>query len=122
MMTREEFKRKINTLSCWLSYPTLDALHEIDDHDADQRVEIERLEEWKRIVLGTGTDQEAVIRMAAAEYTQAAIRCWKDKCEHQAQEIARLREALERIVESEGLWTKNDMAYEAQQALRESTK
>lgn len=40
----------------------------------------------------------------------------------QRAEIVRLREAMERIVESEGLWTKNDMAYEAQQALRESTK
>ena len=40
----------------------------------------------------------------------------------QAQEIARLREALENIVEGEGLWTKNDMAHEAQQALKETGK
>lgn len=40
--------------------------------------------------------------------------------EQQAQEIARLREALENIVEGEGLWTKNDMAHEAQQALKDS--
>ena len=42
--------------------------------------------------------------------------------EQQAQEIARLREALENIVEGEGLWTKNDMAHEAQQALKETGK
>lgn len=64
-------------------------------HDAEQRQRIEELEEWKRIVLGTGTDQEAVIRMAATEYTKVAVQCWKEKCEQQAQEIARLREALQ---------------------------
>lgn len=63
-----------------------------------QAVQIEHLKEWKRIVLGTGTDQEAVIRMAAAEYTQVAVQAWKEKVEQQAQEISRLREALEGMV------------------------
>lgn len=43
-----------------------------------QRATIQKLEEWKRIILGTGTDQEAVIRMAAAEYTEVAVQCWRD--------------------------------------------
>lgn len=94
-MTREEFqlvaKQAIEygraTVPVRLAYDQLVA------HDAEQRAEIARLEEWKRIVMGTGTDMEAVIRMAAAEYTQTAIQCWKDKCEQQEREIARLREA-----------------------------
>ena len=40
--------------------------------------QVKVLEEWKQIILGTGTDQEAVIRMAAAEYTEVAVQCWRD--------------------------------------------
>lgn len=43
----------------------------------------------------------------------------RQQIEQQAAEIARLREALENIVEGEGLWTKNDMADEARQVLKE---
>ena len=44
MMTRDEFKRKVNNLSCYLRYPILDDLHAIDDHDAEQRQRIDELE------------------------------------------------------------------------------
>lgn len=57
-----------------------------------QAKELTELREWKHIILGTGTDQEAVIRMAATEYTKVAIQTWKEANEEQRQEIARLRE------------------------------
>lgn len=224
-MTREEFKKKVDKISCYLSSPTLDDLHEIDDHDAEQRqviedlqkrveelidrrnnfhyeavewrgiefdnvctectgsgytvygntttyhrgaggqaittsvcnicwgsgdksrpwtswlkiegiqrqlellktddaeqrAEIVRLTEWHRIVLGTGTDREAVIRMAAAEYTQTAVQCWKDKCDQQEQEIARLREALKdamNLIDVDNLTTQT-VYRNCQQALKE---
>lgn len=59
-----------------------------------QAKELAELREWKRIILGTGTDQEAVIRLAATEYTKVAIQTWKAANAEQRQEIARLREAL----------------------------
>lgn len=75
-------------------------------NDAEQRrvieqqaTRIQELEEWQKIVTGTGADQEAVVRMAATEYTKVAIQCWKEKCEQQAQQIATLREALQGILE-----------------------
>lgn len=46
---------------------------------SEKEREIERLREWQRIVSGVGTDQEAVVRMAADEYTKTAIECWKDR-------------------------------------------
>jgi len=45
---------------------------------AEKDREIAELKEWKSIVMGTGTDQEAVIRMAAAEYTRVAVAAWKE--------------------------------------------
>ncbi|MEQ1844271.1 MAG: hypothetical protein ABL983_01685 [Nitrospira sp.] len=60
-----------------------------------QARELTELREWKRIILGTGTDQEAVIRMAATEYTKVAIQSWKEANEKQAKEIARLRDEIE---------------------------
>lgn len=60
-----------------------------------QAKRIQELEQWQKIVTGTGTDQEAVIRMAATEYTKVAIQSWKEKCEQQAKEITELREALQ---------------------------
>lgn len=45
------------------------------------KARVKELEEWKAIVEGSGTDQETVIRMAAAEYTKVAVQCWKDKVE-----------------------------------------
>lgn len=60
-----------------------------------QAKRLQELEEWQKIVTGTGTDQEAVVRMVATEYTKVAVQCWKEKCEQQAQQIAALREALQ---------------------------
>lgn len=67
----------------------------------EREVRIKELEDWQKIVLGSGTDQETVIRMAASEYTKTAVQCWKDKVEQLAKELdaarqdaARLREAL----------------------------
>ena len=71
-----------------------------------QRVErVERkLDEWQRIVIGSGTDQETVIRMAASEYTETAVSCWKEHTEkltaalaERDRTIARLREALKEL-------------------------
>lgn len=88
---------------------------QIQDRDrkiiAEQRAVIEQqakelaeFREWKHIILGTGTDQEAVIRMAATEYTKVAIQSWKEaheakqaEIEQQAKEIAKFRGALGRI-------------------------
>lgn len=44
-MTREELKRKVNSVASYLTYPALDDLHAIDDHDAEQREEIRLLSE-----------------------------------------------------------------------------
>lgn len=45
---------------------------------AAREARIRELEDWQNIVLGSGTDQETVIRMAANEYTKTAVQCWKD--------------------------------------------
>lgn len=63
-------------------------------HDQAQRARIQELEQWQKIVTGTRTDQEAVIRMAATEYTKFAIQAWKEKCEQQAKEIVELRAVI----------------------------
>ena len=77
-------------------------------HDAALRAQLtamtergEKLEEWKRIVTGTGTDQEAVIRLAAIEYTVIAVQCWKDKVnglEQQLVESDRVKQGLDNDV------------------------
>lgn len=71
------------------------------DHDAAldaAQARVKELEDWQRIVLGTGTDQEAVIRMAASEYTKTAVQCWRDANETLQAQIrqvgAQLNEAL----------------------------
>lgn len=91
-----------------------------------QAKKIQELEDWQKIVTGTGTDQEAVVRMAATEYTKVAVQCWKEKCEQQAQEIARLREALKGILEigkRDMTNPKYDEYFEqAKQALEETDK
>lgn len=40
---------------------------------------VKELEEWRTIVIGSGNDQETIIRMAASEYTKTAVQCWKVK-------------------------------------------
>jgi len=52
--------------------------------------QLAELQEWKRIILGTGTDQEAVIRLAATEYTKIAVQCWKDKVDNLEQQFAEM--------------------------------
>lgn len=100
MMTRDEFLNELEYADDVL-YPGKFSPYarNIAAHDQAQREEIEQqakliqeLEEWKKIVTGSGTDQETVIRMAATEYTKVAVQSWKEKCEQQAKEIAELRQ------------------------------
>jgi hypothetical protein len=56
-----------------------------------QREELAALQKWKSIVLGTGTEHEAVVRMAAAEYVQVAVQCWKDENAKLREELAQAR-------------------------------
>ena len=105
-MTRDEFEKAIDKIS--LGCPFRHIVNYLKDHDAEQRARIERLEEKVKSYEG-GCPHDSLGDQACT-------------LEQQAQEIARLREALENIVEGEGLWTKNDMAHEAQQALKETGK
>lgn len=57
--------------------------------------ELAKLQEWQKIILGTGTDQEAVIRMAAAKYMEAVIASWRDEVERLKVELARSKKDLE---------------------------
>lgn len=59
---------------------------------AEKDREIAELKEWKSIILGTGTDQEAVIRMAAAGYTQVAVQAWKQSYHALMKQAMRLSE------------------------------
>jgi predicted RNase H-like nuclease (RuvC/YqgF family) len=54
------------------------------------KVELEQLREWKQIILGTGTDQESVIRLAATEYTKTAVECWRKENEKLKARVAEL--------------------------------
>lgn len=67
-------------------------LKDFEQQLATVTAERDALAEWKKIVLGTGTDQEAVIRMAAAEYTQIAVQTWRDKVTQLERELAQARE------------------------------
>lgn len=65
------------------------------------KAELTKLKEWQQIILGTGTDQEAVIRMAATKYTEVAVQSWREEVGKLKAELAqatareaRLREAL----------------------------
>lgn len=69
-------------------------------HNALYR-ENQELKEWQRIVIGAGTDQESVIRMAAAEYTKTAVQCWKKKLVEAERELAAAR--AERDRKQEGM-------------------
>lgn len=95
------------------------------NHDAEQRLVIKQqaqqiftlkseLSHWTWVRFKQLEEENATLRERdeIAKWYKAYI----EQCE---QEIARLREALGNIVEGEGLWTKNDMAREAQQALKE---
>lgn len=68
---------------------------------ASQRATIQQLEarvkelnEWKSIVIGSGTDQETVVRMLATDYTRVAIQSWKQVNEKLQARISELEEKL----------------------------
>ena len=70
--------------------------------DAQRALDVERervkgLEEWQRVVVGTGTDQEAVVRMAATEYTKTAVQCWKDENAKLTAQLATLQAQLRQV-------------------------
>ena len=69
-------------------YPHLKNIQLILDTDDALRQQLAELQEWQRIIIGTGTDQEAVIRLAAMEYTKIAVQCWKDKVTSLEQQLA----------------------------------
>lgn len=81
-LTREQIVTLIDKVGKYYSYKhELTDLKETDaalraSRDEHKR-KYEELEEWRRIILGTGTDQEAVIRLAAAEYTKVAVESWR---------------------------------------------
>ena len=59
-----------------------------------EREKVKELKEWQRVVVGTGTDQEAVVRMAATEYTKTAVQCWKDENAKLTAQLATLQAQL----------------------------
>ena len=112
----QEIARLGNGLGCSRSHP-----HEDMNQICELRTEAARLKNelshWTWVRFKQLEEENATLRERdeIAKWYKAYI----EQCE---QEIARLREALENIVEGEGLWTKNDMAHEAQQALKETGK
>jgi len=72
-----------------------------------ERERVKELEEWQRVVVGTGTDQEAVVRMAATEYTKTAVQCWKDENAKLTAKLATLQAQLARWKEALGEWLWN---------------
>lgn len=78
-------------------YLTDEEVNILKAHDAEQRATIEQqakkiqeLENWQEIVTGAGTDHETLVRMAATEYTQVAVQCWKEKCEQLEEKVKNL--------------------------------
>ena len=63
-----------------------------------EREKVKELEEWQRVVVGTGTDQEAVVRMAATEYTKTAVQCWKDENAKLTAQLATLQAQLRKPI------------------------
>ena len=72
-----------------------------------EREKVKELKEWQRVVVGTGTDQEAVVRMAATEYTKTAVQCWKDENAKLTAQLATLQAQLVRWKEALGEWLWN---------------
>jgi len=87
--------------SLWTPYD--DAQRALDA----ERERVKELEEWQRVVVGTGTDQEAVVRMAATEYTKTAVQCWKDENAKLTAKLATLQAQLARWKEALGEWLWN---------------
>ena len=63
-----------------------------------EREKVKELKEWQRVVVGTGTDQEAVVRMAATEYTKTAVQCWKDENAKLTAQLATLQAQLRKPI------------------------
>ena len=72
-----------------------------------EREKVKELKEWQRVVVGTGTDQEAVVRMAATEYTKTAVQCWKDENAKLTAQLSTLQAQLVRWKEALGEWLWN---------------
>ena len=69
-----------------------------------ERERVKELEEWQRVVVGTGTDQEAVVRMAATEYTKTAVQCWKDENAKLTAQLATLQAQLRQVEGERDQW------------------
>ena len=94
--------------------------------DAQRALDVERekvkaLEEWQRVVVGTGTDQEAVVRMAATEYTKTAVQCWKDENAKLTAQLSTLQAQL-RQVEGENELLKSGQRYMALEKERDTLR
>ena len=99
-MTREVFEDELQGLIWGGRSDKTRILAHFDEQQTtieQQRARITELEEWQKIVLGTGTDQGAVIRMAAAEYTKIAVQTWKDANEKQRAEIERQAKRIQEL-------------------------
>ena len=70
-----------------------------------EREKVKELKEWQRVVVGTGTDQEAVVRMAATEYTKTAVQCWKDENAKLTAQLATLQAQLAALTTAHQSWT-----------------
>lgn len=111
MLTREQVVRKIAAIFVIGNIPAdhtqaRSYLDPVLKNDEEQRQTIEtqaqrigELEDWQKIVIGSGTDQETVIRMAAAEYTKTAVQCWKNKVAELEAELARVKATMDPIDE-----------------------
>ncbi len=108
----------INGVLCWRSTPdgewtpfTVAELstrvqRELKTEIAQLKAELAKLQEWQQIILGSGTDKEAVIRMAATKYTEVAVQSWREEVGKLKAELAeakargvRLRALLRDVVQ-----------------------
>lgn len=74
-------------------------LEDAQQENAQLKAELAKLHEWQNIILGTGTDQEAVIRLAAAGYTQTAVQCWRIRVEKLEADLENARSAMHEHME-----------------------
>lgn len=93
----------INGVLCWRSTPdgewtpfTVAELstrvqRELKTEIAQLKAELAKLQEWQQIILGSGTDKEAVIRMAATKYTEVAVQSWREEVGKLKAELAEAR-------------------------------
>lgn len=74
-------------------------IERLEQENAQLKAELAKLHEWQNIILGTGTDQEAVIRLAAAGYTQTAVQCWRIRVEKLEADLENARSAMHEHME-----------------------